>query len=106
MDYGKIDVLSTSQGRPTADASLGVTYRTRWGRPEDVRTFFGYILRTSSGRNFSELVDTRLKKVIHVPVLFEEYLLYISKMLIWKYILKYILLALPSFSLGKVAKYF
>ena len=46
-----------SQGRPAADASLGVTYRTIWGRPKDVRTFFGYVLRTSSGRNFAEWVD-------------------------------------------------
>ena len=44
MDYDKIDVLSTSQGRPTKDASLGATYRTIrgrpagvfWGRPQDV----------------------------------------------------------------------
>ena len=55
MDYGYIDVLSTSQGRPAADATFGVTYRTIWGRPEDVRTFFGDMLRTSSGRNFAEL---------------------------------------------------
>ena len=44
MDYDKINVLSTSQGRPTKDASLGATYRTIrgrpagvfWGRPQDV----------------------------------------------------------------------
>ena len=36
MDYGEIDVLSTSQGRPAKDASLGATYRTIRGRPADV----------------------------------------------------------------------
>ena len=41
MDYGQIVILSTSQGRPAADASFGVTYRTRWGRHENVTTFFG-----------------------------------------------------------------
>ena len=41
-----------SQGHTTADASLGVTYGTKWGRPEDVRRLLG----TSSGRNFSEWV--------------------------------------------------
>ena len=40
MDYGSVDVLSTSQGRPAADASLGVTYRTIWGRPEDNQANF------------------------------------------------------------------
>ena len=36
MDYGKIDFLSTSQGRTAADASLGVTNRIISGSPEDV----------------------------------------------------------------------
>ena len=54
MDYGSIDVLSTSQGRSAADASLGVPYRTIWGRPEDVRTLFLDVFRTSSGRNFAQ----------------------------------------------------
>ena len=40
MDYVQIDVLSTSDGRPAADASLGLTYWTIWTRPENVRTFF------------------------------------------------------------------
>ena len=52
MDYGSIDVLSTSQGRPAADASLGVTYRTIWGRPEDVRTFFFGRLQDILGTQF------------------------------------------------------
>ena len=39
--------MSTSQGRPAKDASLGVTYRTISGRPEDVRGRF-------SGRKFAE----------------------------------------------------
>ena len=56
MDYGKIDVLSTSQGRSAADASLGLTYRTIRGSPENVRIFFGNVFRTSSGRNFAEWV--------------------------------------------------
>ena len=47
--------MSTSQGRPTADASLGVTYRTI-----DVRTFFGDVVRTSLGHNFVEWVDVQL----------------------------------------------
>ena len=34
--YG--DVLRTSQGRPAADAYVGVTYRTIWGQSEDVST--------------------------------------------------------------------
>ena len=38
------------------DASIGVTYRTLRGRPEDVNKFFGDILRTFSGRNFAEWV--------------------------------------------------
>ena len=46
--------LSTSQGHPAKGSPLRVTYRTIWGRPEDVRTFFGNVLRMSSGRNFSE----------------------------------------------------
>ena len=36
MDYGSIDILSTSQGPPAKDASLSVTYRTIWGCPKDV----------------------------------------------------------------------
>ena len=63
MDYGSIDVLSTSQGRPTADASLGVTYRAIWGRPDDVKTLFGNVLRMSSGCIFAEWVLTTLRKV-------------------------------------------
>ena len=50
--YG--DVLRTSQGRPAADAFVGVTYRTIWGQPEDVSTFLGDVFSTSSGRNFAE----------------------------------------------------
>ena len=46
MDYGKIDVLSTSQGCPAADASLGLTYRTIRGHLENVWIFWG----TSLGR--------------------------------------------------------
>ena len=43
---------SASQRSSTAtDVSLGITYRTIWGRPEDVRTFFGDVFRTSLGRN-------------------------------------------------------
>ena len=48
--------MSTNQRRPAGDASLGVTYRTRWGLLEDVRTFLGDVLRTSSGRKFAEWV--------------------------------------------------
>ena len=55
-----VDVMSTSQGRPAADASLDVTYRTRWGRPEDVRTFWGSIFRTFSEQNFAECVSLDL----------------------------------------------
>ena len=36
MDYAYIAVLTTPQGCPAADASLRVTYRTIWGRPEDI----------------------------------------------------------------------
>ena len=58
MDDGEIDVLSTSQGRPAANCSLAFTYRTIYGRPEDVRTFFRDTLKTSPGRNFSEWLST------------------------------------------------
>ena len=37
---------------------MRVTYRTIWGRPEDVRAFFGDVLRTSSGRNFAQWGNT------------------------------------------------
>ena len=43
-----------SQGNPAADTSLGVTYRTIWGRPEDVSAFSGDVYRASLGRNFAE----------------------------------------------------
>ena len=54
--------MNTSQGCPAADASLGVTYRTIWGRPEDVRTFFGdvVIVSMSLGCNFAEWADVQL----------------------------------------------
>ena len=39
MDYGWIDVLSTSLGCPAADTSFGVTNMTISGRPEEDRTF-------------------------------------------------------------------
>ena len=39
------------------DASLAVTYGTKWGRPQDVRTSSGdVLLGISSGRNISEWV--------------------------------------------------
>ena len=45
------------------DASLAVTYGTKWGRPQDVRTSSGdVLLGTSSGRNFSEWVGAYLVK--------------------------------------------
>ena len=56
MDYGLIDVLSTSQRRPATDASLGVTYRTIWGRPKEVMTFLGDVFTTSSGCSFADWV--------------------------------------------------
>ena len=43
-----------SHGRPAKDASLRVSYRTIWRRPEDVMTFCGDLLRNSTGRNFAE----------------------------------------------------
>ena len=43
-----------SQGHPAADTSLGVTYRTTWGRPGDISAFSGDVYRTSLGRNFAE----------------------------------------------------
>ena len=46
MDYGEINVLSTSQGQTAAYGSLVVTYDTKWGRPENVRTSSGDVLRT------------------------------------------------------------
>ena len=58
MDDGEIDVLSTSQGRHAADGSLGFTYRTIYGCPEEVRTLFRDALRMSPGRNFSEWLGT------------------------------------------------
>ena len=43
---------STSQGSSTAAyASLGITYKAIWGRPEDVGGFFGDVFRTFLGRN-------------------------------------------------------
>ena len=54
MDYGYIDIQSTSQWHPTADASFGVTYRTIWRHPEDVKMFLGDVFRTSFGRNFAK----------------------------------------------------
>ena len=56
IDHSQTDVLITSKRRPTADASLGVTYRTIWGRPQDVRTFLGDVRKTSAGRKFAEWV--------------------------------------------------
>ena len=50
--------MSTSQGHLAADASLGVTNKIIWGRPEDVRMFFRDILRTPSGCNFAEWVTS------------------------------------------------
>ena len=50
MDYGYIDVPSTSQGCPIADTSFGVTYRTIRERSEDVRT--------SSGRKFAKWITS------------------------------------------------
>ena len=48
----KLTSWSTSQGSSTAaDVSLGIIYRTIWGRLEDVWTFFGDVFRTSLGRN-------------------------------------------------------
>ena len=52
-----VDVLSTSQGRSTAGASLAVTYKTIWVGTEYVRTFFGNLFRTFSEHNFPELVN-------------------------------------------------
>ena len=52
-----------SQGRPAKDVSLGVTYRTIWGRPGDVRTFFWDVLRMSLGRNFAvRVINWELEK--------------------------------------------
>ena len=44
-------------------ASLAVTYGTKWGCPQDVRTSSGdVLLGTSSGRNFSKWVGAYLVK--------------------------------------------
>ena len=44
MDYGYNDVLSTSQEQTAADASLVVTYGTKWGCPEDLIVPSGLVL--------------------------------------------------------------
>ena len=54
MDYGWIDVLSTSQGGPARDSPLEVTHGTIRQHPADVRTISGDVLRTFSGRIFTE----------------------------------------------------
>ena len=44
-----------SQGQAVIDASLVVTYGTKWGRSQDVRTSSGdVLLEMCSGRNFPE----------------------------------------------------
>ena len=67
MDYDKIDVLSTSQGRPTKDASLGATYRTIrgrpagvfWGRPQDVLgTFYRATIVTDTLTKYFSYLTT------------------------------------------------
>ena len=67
MDYGYIDVLRTSNGLPAVITSLGVTYKTIWGRLQDVRTIFGDVLKTSLGRNFAEWLAPVLRIIQKIP---------------------------------------
>ena len=60
--------MSTSQGSPAADASLDVTYRTISGCPEDARTFYGYVLKTSLGCTFPEWVTPCLVVTFNTAV--------------------------------------
>ena len=54
MDYGSIDVLSISRGRPAADTSHSVAYRTIWAH---LRTS-GRFLETSSGRPWDVILSS------------------------------------------------